>query len=135
MLAVLLLGLAMASEAQACSCAPISMREAFPDSDAAIIGRLVKVERAGGGFNLTYRVWHAYKGRHQIGRRVTVKSGNQPSACALPRRRHRSYGLFLYREHHHWASNLCSVVSPRKMRRAARRLGHGAGKIACATGT
>jgi len=131
-LVVFVLSLAATSEAQACSCVPITMREAFRESDGAIIGRLVKVEPAGSAFTFTYRVRHAYKARRRIGRWVTVSGAVDEASCGLPRKEGRSYGLFLYRERHHWASNSCLVVSPRKMRRAARRLGR-SGKIATAS--
>lgn len=116
-----LAGLALAGSAHACSCAPQAPVESLRDSDAAIVGRLVSV-RAHGRFRADYRyeVGRVYRGGGiEPGQMLTVRSARRASACALPRRLDRRYGLFLTRGDEHWMGGICGVISPQRMRQAA----------------
>jgi hypothetical protein len=119
-----LVGTLLGSSAQADSAAPrCPMEHKFRQHDAAIIGRLMKVEHAsaGGRTKYTYRVRHVYVNDGlPFGRSVTVRSQG------LPGRKGRSYGLFLDQTGLLgvlWTSRPKLVVPPKKMRRAARCLG------------
>jgi hypothetical protein len=129
--------LAAAPDAEACSCAPVKMREALRKSDAAIIGKLRDVrpiesggpERRGEGpvgfgqRNFIYRVRRVYKGerRIEVGTRIAVRSWGSEVSCGLPRRPRR-IGLFLERtQRGRWTSSLCSTVTAKRMRRAGER--------------
>jgi hypothetical protein len=119
---VLLASLLAAETALACSCAPVSAKEQFRQSDAAVVARLVDVvPRSEQSSDFVYRVKRAFKGERRLerGDRLTIRSSNSGASCGLPREKRR-YGLFLERINGEYTSSLCSVVSPRKMRRAAR---------------
>lgn len=119
---VILLGLLGAGSALACSCAPTPPREALAHADAAIVGRLLKVEAHGPTrAAYRYRVIRVYRGRDSIraGSITTVLSGRTSAACALPTRTGRNYGLFLLGEGGRWASGICGVISPRRLWAAA----------------
>ena len=106
----------------ACSCAPQAPVESLRGSDAAIVGRLVKVIPHGALHAVyRYRVRHVYKGAGQIdaGRVLNVRSARRSAACALPRRTGRNYGLFLTHVHGRWFGGICGVVGPRRLRHAA----------------
>ena len=117
-----MLMLACAAGAQACSCAPQAPVESLRESDGAIVGRLVKVIPHGALHAVyRYRVQHVYKGAHDIdaGRVLNVRSARRSAACALPRRTGRNYGLFIARAHGRWFGGICGVVSPGRLRHAA----------------
>lgn len=67
-----------------------------------------------------FRVARRYKGR--FGRRVSVRSSTDGASCGLDLKRGERAGLFLRRNRHtgQFESDLCRVVSPAQMRRAAR---------------
>jgi tissue inhibitor of metalloproteinase len=115
---IMLLGLLGAGEAFACSCAPTPPRQALARADAAIVGRLLKVEARGPArAAYRYRVIRVYRGGEAIrsGNVMTVLSSRSSAACALPTRMGRNYGLFLLGEGDRWASGLCGVISPRRL--------------------
>lgn len=120
-----LFALAFAGTAQACSCAPAPPAESLRGSDAAIVAELLKVVPRG-PFQADYRydVLTVFRGGRKIeeGRVLTVRSARRAAACALPRRTGRRYGLFLIRSDGRWRSGICSVISPRRLRAAARRV-------------
>jgi len=123
---VALLGLVGAGSALACSCSPTPPAQSLARSDAAIAGRLIGVEPQGPSrARYRYRVLHVYRGGDQIerGSILTVLSARSSAACALPTRVGRNYGLFLLGERGRWASGLCGVISPRRLRAAAQHLG------------
>jgi hypothetical protein len=127
---VMLGALAFAASAPACSCAPMKPSEALRQSDAAIVGRLVKVVPRGAlRADYRYRVRRVYRGRHMIerGQMLSVRSARRAAACALPRRIAHSYGLFLTRAGGRWSSGICGVIEPRKLEEAAKRPGRRAG--------
>jgi hypothetical protein len=119
-----LLSLLLAGSARACSCAPVKPGEAMREADAAVVGRLVAVVPRGAMWaDYRYRVRRVYKRSRGLarGRTISVRSARQGAACALPRRRGRRYGLFLTRDRGRWRSGSCAVVSPRRLRAAARQ--------------
>jgi hypothetical protein len=126
-------------DAWACSCAPQAPVESLRDSDAAIVGRLVRVT-AHGRFRADYRyeVHRVYRGGGiERGQMLTVRSARRASACALPRRLDRRYGLFLSRAGEHWMGGICGVIGPRRLWHAAQSQasasgGGPAGSAACA---
>jgi cyanophycinase-like exopeptidase len=107
--------------AWACSCAPQAPAESLREADAAIVGRLVKVE-ARGRFRADYRyeVRRVYRGEGiEPGQMLTVRSGRRAAACALPRRLDHRYGLFLVEGNGHWLGGICGVIEPRRLWHAA----------------
>jgi hypothetical protein len=119
-----LVGLAMlvlANGAMACSCAPQAPAESLQESDAAIVGRLVKVVPRGRlHADYRYEVRQAYRGEGiESGELVTVRSGRRAAACALPRRLNHRYGLFLAHHDDQWFGSICGVIEPRRLRHAA----------------
>ncbi|HVY77323.1 MAG TPA: hypothetical protein VG898_02330 [Solirubrobacterales bacterium] len=120
---VLLIVLASAAGASACSCAPQSPAESLREADGAVVGRLVRVLPQGPlRAVFRYEVRHAYKGRlPEVGRMLDVHSSRRGAACALPRRTDRNYGLFLLRRDGRWYGGICGVVPPQRLRAAAHR--------------
>lgn len=119
---VVLGGLAFAASAPACSCAPQTPAESLRQSDAAIVGRLVKVMPRGRlHADYRYEVSRVYRGREMIqrGQMLSVRSARRAAACALPRRLGHRYGLFLIRGAGHWLSGICGVIEPRRLWHAA----------------
>lgn len=119
---VALVVFAAAGSAQACSCAPQAPAQSLRESDAAVVGRLVRVIPQGDQHaDYRYEVRHVYRGAEstQVGETMTVRSGRKAAACALPRRLDRVYGLFLSRAHGRWFGGICGVVEPRRLRHAA----------------
>ena len=109
--------------AVACSCAPQPPAESLREADAAVVGRLVEVLPHGPAQAIyRYEVRHVYKGAEKIEPEtmLSVHSARRGSACALPRRLGRSYGLFLLGRHGRWFGGICRVVSPQRMRLASR---------------
>jgi hypothetical protein len=123
--ALVLLGLAgFAESSYACSCAPPGPLEALHRSDAAIVGRLVKVvPRSRLRADYRYRVRRVYRGAKMIerGEVISVRSSRSTAACGLPRRQDRPVGLFLLLDGHRWTAGICSTISPRRLWTAARR--------------
>jgi hypothetical protein len=92
------------------------------ESDAAVVGRLVEVIPVGTlQADYRYEVQRVYRGARMIEARqmISVRSARRSAACALPRRKERSYGLFLTRAEGRWRSSICSVVTPRRLWTAA----------------
>lgn len=122
--AAVLLGLAFAGSALACSCARSTPAESLARSDAAIVGRLLGVEPRGAGRAVyRYEVMRVYRGRRAIerGSKLGVLGSRGGAACGLPERIGARFGLFLQRDRRRWTGSLCGVVSPRRLRAAATR--------------
>jgi hypothetical protein len=122
LLSVALVGMALAGNADACSCAPQAPAESLRESDAAIVARLVKVLPRGRlQADYRYEVLRVYRGQGKIesGQMLSVRSGRRAAACALPRRLGHRYGLFLARRRDHWFGGICGVIEPRRLRHAA----------------
>ncbi len=118
-LTVLLVGV---DTAGACSCAFVTPKKQLKYADGAFIGRLLSVGSAEGSTDAAfrYRVGRVFKGQFRRGRVVTVWSQYSGTTCGLPQGTGDLYGLFVSRQEGRWTSSLCGVLSPRKMRRAAR---------------
>lgn len=112
--------------AVACSCAPQSPAESLREADGAVVGRLVEVIPHG-PLHAVYRyeVRHVYAGADRIdaGRMLSVRSARRSAACALPRRTGHFYGLFLLLRNGRWFGGICGVLSPERLRQAARGQG------------
>lgn len=123
MIGAVLVVLAMLAPANAlaCSCAPQAPAEALRESDAAVVARLVKVLPHGKlHADYRYEVRQVYRGSGiEEGQMLTVRSGRRAAACALPRRLHHVYGLFLARRQGKWFGGICGVIEPRRLRHAA----------------
>lgn len=118
----LLCALALAGNAQACSCAPQPPGESLREADGAIVGRLVKVLPHGPLHAVfRYEVRHVYKGGDSIdaGRMLDVRSARRGAACGLPRRTDHNYGLFISQRGGHWFGGICGVIAPQRLRAAA----------------
>lgn len=122
LLSIALVGMALAASASACSCAPQAPAESLRQSDAAIVGRLVAVTPVGRWrADYRYEVSRVYRGAGiEPGEMLTVRSARRASACALPRRLGRRYGLFLLHGGGHWWGGICGVIGPRRLAHAAR---------------
>ena len=111
--------------AQACSCAHQGPLEALRDSDAAIVGRLVKVvPRDDASADYRYRVRRVYRGARMLerGETISVRSARQAAACGLPPRQPRPVGLFLRRDPQgRWTAGICSTIAPRRLGQVAKR--------------
>jgi hypothetical protein len=118
---VVLVIFVFAGSAEACSCAPQAPAESLREADAAIVGRLVKVEPRGRlHADYRYEVRHVYRGQGiEPGGMLTVRSGRRAAACALPRRLDHRYGLFLASRGGDWFGSICGVLEPRRLRHAA----------------
>jgi hypothetical protein len=119
------------ASAHACSCAPQPPADALRESDAAVVGRLVRVLPRGRlHADYRYEVLGVYRGRGSIepGQMLNVRSARRAAACALPRRIGHRYGLFLLRRYGHWSGGICGTIAPRRLRRAARRPGAGSAR-------
>ena len=119
--------LAGAERAGACSCIPLELdRQAFRDSDAAIIGKLV-AKHPVGDFQADYRfrVERVFRGRHRlpVGRVFSVRSSSEGASCGYETGIGHRTGLLLDRRRGEWTGNLCATAPPRVMRRAAEREG------------
>jgi hypothetical protein len=123
--AVVVLGaLVFAGSAQACSCARLELGEAIRRADAAIVGGLVKVvPRNHLRADYRYSVRRVYKRGDGIGRGdvISVRSARDSTACGLPVRTGRRYGLLLTRSGGRWNGGLCGVVRPRELGPGSRR--------------
>jgi len=119
------LALVFAGGAQACYCATQVPATSLKAADGAIVATLVRVIPRGSTRAVyRYRVKDVYKGAKLKGRHMLdVRSARRSAACALPRRTHRDYGLFLLRRRGRWFGGICGVVSPRRLRQAARHAG------------
>ena len=124
--AAVLLGLVFAAGAVACSCAPADPVESLAESDAAIVGRLLAVEPRGPvRAEYRYEILRVYRGHRAIERGAVLKvlSPRGSASCGLPDRLGARFGLFLTGERGRWASGLCGVISPGRLRAAAQRAG------------
>jgi hypothetical protein len=120
---VVLLGLASAGSALACSCAPATPAQSLAAADAAITARLLSVASHGATqAEYRYEALRVYRGREAIkpGATIRVISPRGSAACALPDGVGRNFGLFLLGAGRLWVGGLCGVISPRRLWAAAR---------------
>lgn len=115
--------LAGAESAAACSCAPLELdRQTFRQNDGAIVGRLLDKTPVGRfSADYRYRVTAVYRGRRliDVGAAIEIRSAADGAACGLETAPGKKDGLFLERRRGRWTSSLCATVSPQKLRRAA----------------
>ena len=126
--------LAFPSASSACTCGGTgssldAARAAIEESDVAFIGVLKSVRRIGdtpsptaspiGSGFFRYRVIEAYGG--DPGRFIRVRSDLSEIGCGLPEEEGREFALGADRSRRDGAfeAGLCSLVSPRALRRAA----------------
>lgn len=132
-----------AAQAQACSCAGPAVgqeREFYLEklkrSDGAVVVKVLNVKRieiTDGDFTrfdarYTLRVRRAFKrfGQFPRGRVLRITTSADGATCGLGLGVGRVQGLFLYRYRGRLTSSLCSQVSRRDLRRAARDRAKGA---------
>lgn len=112
--------------ASACSCALGDPRLALSGADAAFVGVYLGRRPApgsGGGFGsaiYSFRVQEVVKGR--LEQQVDVVSSSSGASCGIEAMPGQVLGLLLYRKNGAWTSNLCSQMSPARLRDAARPL-------------
>jgi len=118
-----------AGPAQACSCVEDpDAKETLRGFDAAATMRLIDVKNrdpSNGSADLVYKITRVYKNKNlREGEKFVIRDNPQGSACGLPTTQGKRYGLRLYRTRDGLRSNLCVVLSPRELRRAAQRSGN-----------
>jgi hypothetical protein len=119
--------LALSASASACSCAGLPGTEIFRQSDGAIVGKLLRVEPVGDGFNAdyVYRVVDGLKKRNRFeaGQIRRVRSATESAACGIEQPIGTVTGLYLSRlRDGRLTSNLCSITSPARIRRTAKNV-------------
>ena len=117
-----------AGAAHACSCVEDpDAKETLRGYDAAATMRLIDVKNEdpnNGSADLVYKITRVYKNKNlREGERFVIRDNPQGSACGLPTRVGERYGLRLNRTRDGLRSDLCSLLSPRELRRAAERSG------------
>jgi len=102
--------LAFAADALACTCAPVDLKRDLPRADGAFIGTLLEREDRAATATLLFRVEQVYKG--DISNRVEVETARDGAACGLEAPAGERIGLLLERRGSVWRSSLCSQVDP-----------------------
>jgi hypothetical protein len=108
--ALLVVSLALAADAFACSCLQPDLVRDLPRADGAFVGTVLerKVERQNTVY--LFRVEQVYKG--DIENRIEVVSAANSAACGLELQVDERIGLLLTRVGGQWRSSLCSQVDP-----------------------
>jgi hypothetical protein len=136
-IAVVLVAALAPASAHACSCAgPPKGGErdfylaALKQADAAIIGKVVdrRLIPDGGAVSgpgravVVYRVRRAFKKKRRFprGRKVAVHTSGDGASCGIEQPVGSVGGILLDRSNRRWRGSLCSQVSRRALRRAAR---------------
>ncbi len=114
------LALVPAAPALACSCAPLEARHALAVADGAFVGALTSFEvlPAGQWAVYTFRVDESLKGG--LPGEVEVGSAAYSAACGIEADPGDPVGLLLERRGNGWTSNLCTMVDPETLEKAAR---------------
>jgi hypothetical protein len=102
--------LALATDASACSCAPVDLVRDLPRSDGAFVGSVLEHRLEGSTAIYLFRVEQVYKG--EIENRIEVVTPSDSAACGLELGVGQRAGLLLTRESGEWRSGLCSQVDP-----------------------
>jgi hypothetical protein len=108
--ALVVLSLAAAAEAYACSCAPVDLERDLPVADGAMIGTVLERAVSGGTATYLFRVEQIYKG--DVESRAEVVTPASGASCGLEVGVGERVGLLLTREGDEWRSGLCSQVDP-----------------------
>jgi hypothetical protein len=119
--------LAFAGAAQACSCAPMPVKAAVRQADAALVGKLLKVvPRGRSQADYRYLVQRVYKNDGNLagGAVISVRSARAAAACSLPGGVGRSYGLLLRAGsasagEARWSGGRCGVLAPKELQAVA----------------
>jgi hypothetical protein len=108
--ASLVVSLALAADAFACSCIRPNLVRDLPRADGAFVGTVL--ERHVGRQTVTYlfRVEQVYKG--EIENRIELVTPASGAACGLEVAVGQRIGLLLTRADGEWRSGLCSQVDP-----------------------
>ncbi|MEJ7876269.1 MAG: hypothetical protein WKF62_06380 [Solirubrobacterales bacterium] len=135
--ACVLVALAMASSASACSCAEPTEPETLEGYDAAITARLVDVVPVQGDRErLIYRVLRVYKGMRRFDEGDIFQQTNDKfSSCQIPSREGRRYGLRLRKFRHKLTTSACAKFGPKSLREAAQRSGNARSAVAAGCGS
>ncbi len=104
----LVLLLATAGAALACSCAPVDLVRDLPEADGAFVGTVLGASPRGNLAVYRFRVEQVYKG--EIENRVEVVSTRGSAACGLELSIGDRTGLLLQRDGEMWRSSVCSQV-------------------------
>ena len=102
--------LALATDASACSCAPVDLVRDLPRSDGAFVGSVLEHRREGSTAVYLFRVEQVYKG--EIENRIEVVTPADSAGCGLELGVDQRAGLLLTRAGGKWRSSLCSQVDP-----------------------
>lgn len=105
-----LVTLALAADAAACSCARVDLERDLPGADGAVVGTVLERRVERGEARYLLRVEQVYKG--DISGRVEVVTAADGAACGLEAVEGDRLGLLLAREQGEWRSGLCSQVDP-----------------------
>jgi hypothetical protein len=119
-LGALLVLLALAPPALACSCFRGDPRTQLDQSDGAFIGELVSADPAPPTASSTtyhFKVHEAFKG--DVGETIDVESSTSGASCGFEVQRGQDMGFFLQRENGVWKGGLCGQVAPDDLRKAA----------------
>ena len=106
----MLVALAVAGEAYACSCRPVDLERDLPTADGAMIGTVLERSVRGGTATYLFRVEQVYKG--DIENRLEVVTPASGASCGLELAVDDRVGLLLTRDGNVWRSGLCSQVDP-----------------------
>jgi hypothetical protein len=108
--ALVLLSLAFAADAYACSCLPVNLERDLPKADAAMIGTVLERRTSESSRVYLFRLEQVYKG--ELENRVEVVTARGGAACGLELAVGQRVGLLLDRDGERWRSGLCSQVDP-----------------------
>jgi hypothetical protein len=108
--ALVLLSLAFAADAYACSCLRVNLERDLPKADAAMIGTVLERRTSETSRVYLFRLEQVYKG--QLENRVEVVTARDGAACGLELAVGQRVGLLLQRDGDLWRSGLCSQVDP-----------------------
>lgn len=112
--------------AGACSCAPLMVRDALRQADAAVVGTVARQDAGGPAVFgapssvFTIAVEEAVKG--DFGAEVEVSSPSDGSSCGLGLQDGERVGLLLRADGDHWTSSMCEEADPDALLAAAEPL-------------
>ena len=107
---LVLLSLALAADAYACSCRPVDLQRDLPTADGAFIGTVLERSVSGQTATYRFRVEQVYRGNVENRAEVVTPVGG--AACGLELAVGDRVGLLLERDGNVWRSGLCSQVDP-----------------------
>jgi hypothetical protein len=102
--------LLLATDASACTCAPVDLVRDLPRADGAMIGTVLERSVSGTTARYRFRVEQIYKG--DVEERAEVVSAVDGASCGLELAVGDRVGLLLTRDGDVWRSSLCQQVEP-----------------------